>query len=154
GEGGHSEAFLNAGAEQVIAQDRDGEALTRYQTEGPLRKDARLELHHGRMSRFSVAANRRQFDGMLVDLGPSTRQLLSGERGFSFSRMGPIDMRMDASDPASLAERLSHTSTTELARALEENGEIYPGQKWADRILEAFRLGRLKTTSDLAALAG
>ncbi len=152
GEGGHTEVFLTREAKKVIAVDRDKEALERYREAGSSRNDPRLELWHMPFSKFGKAAEGLLFDGILADLGVSTRQLLTTERGFSFDREGPLDMRMDPSSPRTLASVLETVSVGELTEALEKNTDMPRGKKLATHILGAFHKGQLKTTKDIALL--
>lgn len=154
GEGGHTEALLAAGSELVVGLDRDPEALSIYREAGALRADPRLRLVHGRFSDFANAVGESGFDGILVDLGVSTRQLLRAERGFSFNQAGPLDMRMDGSSGRSLDELLDETSAEELAEKFQRVADLYNATPFTRRILEAHRQGKFKDTLDLAAIAG
>jgi 16S rRNA (cytosine1402-N4)-methyltransferase len=153
GEGGHTGSFLAKGVKKVVGLDRDREALDRYRAEGEFRNDSRLELLHGKFSRFSELVH-ELFDGILVDLGPSTRQLLEAERGFSFSRPGPVDMRMDRSEAIALADLIAELSTQELADRLQSYADIRSSRKMAERVKRALNDGKLNTTSDLESLVG
>lgn len=154
GEGGHSEAMIKAGAAQVVAVDRDTMALDQYRQAGEFREDPRLELHHGRFSEFSRLASARDLDGILIDLGVSTQQLLRAERGFSFGASGPLDMRMNASgEERTLEEMLASANVEELADALERNTDMKPALPIARALLDAYRRGTVHNTGDLAGLA-
>jgi len=154
GEGGHSEALLAAGAEKVIGLDRDPEALKIYRESGARRNDPRLRLVHGRFSRFAEVVGETGLDGILVDLGVSTRQLLRAERGFSFNQAGPLDMRMDSTEERDLARLLDETTPEELAEGFQRVADLYNATPFTRRILEAHRQGKFKSTLDLAAIAG
>lgn len=151
GEGGHTEAMLDAGAAGVVALDRDWLAVSAYREGGRLRTDARLDLRHCRLSELSDGG---PFDGALADLGVSTRQLLIAERGFSFQSAGPVDMRMDPSRGEPLIERLRHIHPEALAEQLWLNTGLRGSRKLAERLVSAARADRLKTTLDVAAVAG
>lgn len=154
GEGGHTEAMLKAGAKKVVAVDRDTHALIQYRSHGDFRDDPRLELHHLRFSEFSNVAEPSSFDGILIDLGVSTQQLLRPERGFSFSAPGPLDMRMDPqSEERNLLELLDSANVDALAKELERNTDMKPATPIARALVEAHRRGELQTTADLANLA-
>lgn len=120
GGGGHSEALLASGA-TVVGVDRDPVALAAA--------TARLGANPrflGRAGNFAelprVVADLLPVDGVLVDLGVSSPQLDVAERGFSFSREGPLDMRMGPDGPTA-AELIATTDERELARILKDYGE-------------------------------
>lgn len=154
GEGGHTEAFLNQGAKEVWAVDRDHSAIEKYLKAGALAGDSRLRLHHQRFSQFPSLVGSTLFDGILLDLGVSTRQLISEERGFTFQKPGPLDMRMDQSQGTTLKDLLERLDEDELADILYLNADLKNSRSLARKILTAFRSGRIKTTQDLAECLG
>ena len=88
-----------------------------------------------------------EVDGVLFDLGLSSYQLDTPERGFSFRAEAPLDMRMDPSQPVSAAELVNRMDQGDLARVIAQLGE----ERWAKRIAEFIvRRRPLATTSDLA----
>lgn len=123
GGGGHSEALLEAGA-QVIGVDRDPRAraaatrrLQRFQ--GRFRAVAgRFSEVESLLSALGIGA----VDGLLLDLGVSSPQFDASDRGFSFQREGPLDMRMGNEGPTA-AELIAETDASELKRILQEYGE-------------------------------
>ncbi len=92
-------------------------------------------------------------DGILLDLGVSSPQLDVAERGFSFTRPGPLDMRMDPTSGQTALDLLRDRSTDELADLLFTLGEERHARKIARAIHGALAAGRLATTTDLAGVA-
>ena len=116
GAGGYSRAFLAAGA-CVVAFDRDPSA--RRFAEG-LSEDFRLV--DGRFSQMAEELGEGAADGVALDLGVSSMQLDQAERGFSFMRDGPLDMRMGADGPTA-ADIVNTAEPQELARIFYVYGE-------------------------------
>jgi 16S rRNA (cytosine1402-N4)-methyltransferase len=151
GGGGHSEIFLKAGA-RVLGVDRDPEALAHAR--------ARLAEYGGRFStwegNFSQLADIPDIqqgdraDGLLLDLGVSSRQLDSASRGFSFMREGPLDMRMGPTSPRTAAEIVNHWPEAEIVRILFEFGEESKARRIAGAIVKHRESKRFETTLDLA----
>ena len=144
GLGGHTAAMLAAhpGA-TVIGIDRDPDALRRAAERlGP---DARrVRFVHAVFDRIEEAleqAGVRSVDGLLFDLGVSSMQLDEADRGFSYARDAPLDMRMDTSRGNTAAEILNTYSHGELARVLRTYGE----EKFAPRIASAIVRERERT---------
>ena len=117
GAGGYSRALLDAGA-SVIAFDRDPSA--RRFADG-LPAD-RFRLVEGRFSELDAETGEDAVDGVVFDIGVSSMQLDEAERGFSFMRDGPLDMRMAAEGPTA-ADLVNQTEPAELARILFVYGE-------------------------------
>lgn len=117
GAGGYSRALLGAGA-SVIAFDRDPSA--RKFAEG-LPAD-RFRLVEGRFSELDHETGERAVDGVVLDIGVSSMQLDEAERGFSFMRDGPLDMRMAADGPTA-ADLVNEAEPAEIARILYVYGE-------------------------------
>lgn len=148
GRGGHSYAMLQklASNGRVIAFDRDDEAVA----EGRKATDPRLSVTHGRFGQLGqllAARGVEVVDGVLMDIGVSSPQLDSPERGFSFSHDGPLDMRMDRTAGITASAWLAEASTAEIVAVLRQHGE----EKFARPIARAIaRQLPIKTTSELA----
>lgn len=155
GLGGHTRALLahHPGLRQVIGLDRDDEILE-WSRRGEL--DPRVTLVHEKFSHLPEVLDRlgiSTVDGILLDLGVSSYQLGEPERGFAFSRPGPLDMRMDRSLGGATAADLVNTRPEgDLARLFGELGE----ERFARRIARAVARRResapFTTTADLAAV--
>lgn len=154
GEGGHSSLFLTQGISKLYATDRDPNAVERALRKPEWQKEERLKLFHSTFSEFPNLVSGVLFDGMLMDLGVSTAQLLEGERGFSLFSEGPLDMRMNPSEGETLAEILEEISEEDLANALHKYTDLEKSRSTARRVVNFFKEGKLKTTTDLANLMG
>jgi len=157
GLGGHASLILeglSAGG-RLIGVDRDPNALG-LAAQGLSRWKDQVQLHHGRFSdlrealRSSDVSEEGGLHGILLDLGVSSFQLDTAERGFSFGRAGPLDMRMDPSTGESAASLLARASVEEIAQILREYGEETAARRIARAIDRRRKQGRLATTSDLA----
>jgi 16S rRNA (cytosine1402-N4)-methyltransferase len=148
GAGGYTKALLGAGAGRVIAFDRDPTAIEEGRSLVP---DPRLLLIHERFSRMDEALADRGIapvDGVALDIGVSSMQLDRAERGFSFSKDGPLDMRMSQAGQ-SAAEFLNTADEAEIARVLRDYGEEPRARSVARAIVAARPLTR---TAELAAV--
>jgi 16S rRNA (cytosine1402-N4)-methyltransferase len=153
GLGGHAEALLQAEpGVTVIGIDRDEEALSHAaQRLAPFKE--RVRLIHGNYRdcvEILETLGMERIDGFLLDLGLSSLQLDTPDRGFSFRHDGPLDMRMDATEQVTAAELVNHSSEDELVRILRDYGE----ERFARRIVRAIFAARAKelieTTGRLA----
>jgi 16S rRNA (cytosine1402-N4)-methyltransferase len=146
GGGGHTQAILDACAPdgRVVAFDRDPNAIATATQRLSAYAD-RLTIVHANYA--TAHAHVSQADGWLVDAGVSSHQLDDAERGFSFQRPGPLDMRMG--DGPTLADYLADVEEEELARVLREYGEVKGAGRLARAILFDFQQGRFKDTRDL-----
>jgi 16S rRNA (cytosine1402-N4)-methyltransferase len=152
GGGGHSALLLEAGA-RVIGLDQDGEAL----------EEARKNLAEYGTSFVAVRSNFREagrvltelgvgpIDGVLLDLGVSSHQLDTAERGFSFQRNGPLDMRMDQRGTVTAADLLNTAPVEELVRIFRDYGEEPKAGRVAARIAQMRTRQPFQTTFDLVA---
>ncbi|MDC9728635.1 MAG: 16S rRNA (cytosine(1402)-N(4))-methyltransferase RsmH [Methyloprofundus sp.] len=146
GRGGHSYGILQqlGPSGKLLSLDRDKEAIESELAQEML-KDSRFELEHCCFSRLQELVEQRgwstKIDGILMDFGVSSPQLDDAERGFSFMRNGPLDMRMDCSTGLSAAEWLAIVPEDELVQVLFDYGE----EKFARRIANAVVTQRLET---------
>lgn len=154
GLGGHTHALLTAGAGHVVGIDRDAEALAiaRQRLEAFGGRVTFVHADYRTLPEVLAELGRSTVDGVLVDLGVSSMQLDSPERGFSFRADGPLDMRMDRSRGASLADRLAEVDETTLADVIYEYGEERKSRRVARAIVEAQRAGTLTGTAALASV--
>lgn len=144
GRGGHSAEILRRLNERgrLLAIDRDPEAVASAPPE--LTSDQRFELIRGDFAELGTILRERDLqgtvDGILLDLGVSSPQLDTAERGFSFMRDGPLDMRMDPDAGISAAEWLAQADYETLKKALKTYGE----ERDAARIARAIQSARSK----------
>jgi 16S rRNA (cytosine1402-N4)-methyltransferase len=152
GMGGHTRRMLDGGATRVIGIDRDPDALA-YAREALHAYGDRVSFVH-RDFRDLVevldACGIDVVDGVLADLGVSSMQLDSPDRGFSFRRDEPLDMRMDRSSGATAADMLAAVDERTLADVIYEFGEERHARRVARAIVEAGRTRRIETTGRLA----
>jgi 16S rRNA (cytosine1402-N4)-methyltransferase len=149
GAGGYSTALLDAGAD-IIALDRDPTAIAAGQ---PLaeRYAGRLTLVSAQFSNLAAHAPEGGLDGVVLDIGVSSMQIDEADRGFSFQRNGPLDMRMSSAG-VSAADVVNRAKVSDLTRIFGFLGE----EKHSGRIARAIEKRRVQepfsTTRDLANL--
>lgn len=139
---------------RLFAFDLDPENLPRAE-ERLAAEGLPYTLKQGNFAGFAsalAAEGVTEIDGLIADLGMSSMQVDDAERGFSYSRPGPLDMRMDRSRGRPASELLATMTPDELAKALRDYGDETEALRLAPRIVEAAREGRLTQTSDLTAL--
>ncbi len=151
GGGGHSEIFLEAGA-TVLGIDRDPEALAHARARLGAFGDrfSTWEGNFSQLREIPAIQNGERADGLLLDLGVSSRQLDSAARGFSFMREGPLDMRMGPSSPRTAAEVVNEWSEQELTRIFFEFGEEPKARRIAAAIVKQRATKLFETTTELA----
>ena len=149
GAGGYTSAILETGA-QVIALDRDPNAIAGGQALVAAHA-GRLTLIHSQFSRLDAHAPAGGLDGVVLDIGVSSMQIDEAERGFSFQKNGPLDMRMSGAG-VSAADVVNRAKVGDLIRIFGFLGE----ESQAGRIARAIEKRRLeepfRTTRDLAGL--
>ncbi|MEQ6203571.1 16S rRNA (cytosine(1402)-N(4))-methyltransferase RsmH [Sulfitobacter sp. HNIBRBA2951] len=148
GAGGYTRGFLDAGAARVIAVDRDPLAFEMAQPWAGDYGD-RLVMQHGVFSKMDEYAS--DLDGVVLDLGVSSMQLDLAERGFSFMRDGPLDMRMSQDGP-SAADLVNTSSEEDLANIIFLYGEERASRRIAKKIVLARADAPFTRTLELAKL--
>ncbi|AIR87431.1 16S rRNA (cytosine(1402)-N(4))-methyltransferase RsmH [Pantoea sp. EABMAA-21] len=152
GRGGHSRLILSQLGEkgQLLAIDRDPQAIAAAAEI----QDPRFSIVHGPFSALAEYVEARgltgKIDGVLLDLGVSSPQLDDAERGFSFMRDGPLDMRMDPTRGQSAAEWLMNAEEADIAFVIKTYGEEKFGKRIARAIVERNREQPMTRTKELA----
>lgn len=154
GAGGHAFELLavHPEIETFIGIDQDPSALkiaaerlqpyqskcrllrSNFSTIGPLMKEQGIE----------------QLDGIFIDIGVSSMQIDQAERGFSFMREGPLDMRMDPEGPLTAAEIVNEWEERDIARIFRDYGEEKQWRRAAKAVVEARAVKPFETTTELA----
>lgn len=157
GRGGHSQGILNLLDQkgQLLAFDRDSDAINSDYAQTML-ADPRIKLKHCCFSELeSIVRNAHltgNVDGILLDLGVSSPQLDNPERGFSFLRDGPLDMRMDGNAGISAQQWLATVDEKDLVKILFDYGEERYARRIARAIVEKRAELPITTTRKLAEL--
>ena len=154
GMGGHAEALLEAGPEtRVVGIDRDAEALALARKRLG-RFGERFRAAHADYRRIvEVLASEvpgEPVEGVLADLGVSSYQLEEADRGFSFAREAPLDMRMDRSQGETAADLVNRLPERDLANLIYEYGEERASRRIARAICRARERTPVATTTELA----
>ena len=153
GDGGHTELWLkNTTNVRVLGIDRDMRAIERAEKRLASFR-SRITLVHGNFSDIKTIlkkANLMNVDGLILDLGVSSPQLDSPNRGFSFMRNGPLDMRMDSSQKITAADLLVELSDEKLVSIIKEYGEERFSKKIVRAIRQAQTKSSIKTTLQLS----
>ena len=154
GRGGHSRAILErlSDAGRLIAIDRDPQAIASAPEE--LTSDPRFSLLRSDFGQLAQCMEKRGLtggvNGLLLDLGVSSPQLDDADRGFSFTRDGPLDMRMDPDTGRSAADWLQSVEEVELRRVLQNYGEERAAARIARAIIARRAGAPIATTGELA----
>jgi|HubBroStandDraft_1064217.scaffolds.fasta_scaffold02131_10 16S rRNA (cytosine1402-N4)-methyltransferase len=152
GAGGHTVALLEAEPKaRIVALDRDPTAVAAA-AEWLVPVADRVVLVRSVFSRLRAqldALGIDRVDGVVADLGVSSPQLEDAERGMSFRREGPIDMRMDPEGDQTALEMVGALSDDELANVIYEYGDERRSRRIARSIKKALSAGELRTTLDL-----
>ncbi len=156
GRGGHARAIFGTLASQarLIVIDRDQDAID--QALSKWKNQDRIEIIHAPFSRLSqILAERNligKVDALLFDFGVSSPQLDNCARGFSFSRDGPLDMRMDRSAGMTAATWIQQVEEGELIRVLKVFGEERFARRIARKIKQTLLKSQISSTGQLSKL--
>lgn len=154
GGGGHSRLILEASAPdgRLIGFDKDREAIeaARQRLSGYGDRVTLVHADYADMNRHLRDLGIRAVDGLLLDLGVSSHQLDTAERGFSFQGDAPLDMRMNREEGDSAADLLEHSSEQELVDIIWRYGEERWSRKIARAIVAAREAGGIRRTGELA----
>ena len=149
GFGGHSAAILeelNGGS--LIATDQDPEAIRFLKSK--FKTEKRISIHQARFSELHKLFSANDFDGILADIGVSSYQLDTAERGFSFMKDGPLDMRMNQNIGEDASSWLNNASEQEISNIIWKYGEEKKAKRIAKAIVEARKSFKIRTTIELA----
>ena len=154
GEGGHSLALLQRmpPSSTLVCIDRDEEML-KIAKERLRAFPHRLHFYKANFSQLQpilAELGIKEVDGVLFDLGISSRQIEVPERGFSFQSEGPLDMRMDRTQSLTAEELVNRLSKKGLARLFREYGEEPFAERIASAIVERRKKNRICSTRELA----
>jgi 16S rRNA (cytosine1402-N4)-methyltransferase len=154
GRGGHSLAILQKLNEKgrLIAFDQDPEAVAFARQQ--FADEPRLTIEHCNFNQVADVIQQyglsQKIDGVLMDLGVSSPQLDDADRGFSFLRSGPLDMRMDTSRGITARAWLAKVKPEDLIRVLKKYGEEKFAKRIATAIVETRAEREITETGDLA----
>ena len=153
GGGGHTSALLDAGVDEALACDLDGEAIKRSRAR-LADYGERVQLYHGsyvEMGAAARAAGWDSVDAVLLDLGLSSLQMDDPRRGFSFRFDAPLDMRFDSSGGVSARELVNGLEAGELADVFFQYGEERHSRRIARAIVAVRPLETTRQLADLVA---
>ena len=166
GRGGHSLEILKKLNKdgKLIAIDRDIDAITYAKNTSPFNVDNRFSIFHTEfnniiniMQKYADNNNIKdnikdniKVDGILLDLGVSSPQLDNAERGFSFNKNSPLDMRMNNTSGETVAEFIKRTDISELTEIFRNFGEEKYAYKVAQNIIKQREIKAIETTFELA----
>jgi len=151
GRGGHSRQILKKlGSDGcLIAIDKDVRAVE--QGEKLAAEDSRFSIQQGSFVQVAeLIGHKGEIDGLLLDLGVSSPQLDDAQRGFSFMKAGPLDMRMDDTSGQTAADWINEAGEGEIARVLKEYGEERFARRIARSIVELRSKSQITDTLQLA----
>lgn len=150
GAGGHSLALLKTHPELELLIGLDQDPLALEIASNRLSPFAsKIQLIRGNFRHIKILSPCASVDGIFADLGVSSMQLDRGERGLSFSKEGPLDMRMDPSLPLTAEEIINHWSQDQLETIFREYAEEKRWRLVAKIVIEERKKQPIKTTLDL-----
>lgn len=162
GSGGHTVALLEAigPGGRLLGIDRDEDAIVRTRqrvADAPQFKGGRASFetvcgNFADIRALAVRAGFRSADGVLLDLGASSEQLDTPERGFSFMHEGPLDMRMNGTEGVTAADLVNSLDRDALAALISDHGQERYARRIAASIVGARAAKPVRTTRELAEL--
>lgn len=157
GAGGHSREILRRiGTEgRLLGIDRDAGALAEMRKRWAGKAPGNVVLEYGNFADMVAIAQRNKMqavDGILLDIGFSSDQVDAAERGFSFMREGPLDMRMDRSQSLTAADMVNQTEEHTLAWMIRQYGEEPAAVRIARAIVRERCRAPIRTTTQLASI--
>ena len=154
GRGGHARGVLEklGPGGRLLLMDKDPEAIA--EAERSFGADGRVSIRRGSFAALGGWDQARDLDGVLFDLGVSSPQLDVAQRGFSFGKDGPLDMRMDPDAGESAAQWLARAEEREIADVLWTSGEEKQSRRIARAIVALRGQQPLERTAQLADLIG
>jgi len=155
GRGGHSAMIAEriSASGRLMVIDRDLEAIADARRQ--FQHDDRIVIVHGtfhELSRFAAENDMLPLDGVLMDLGVSSPQLDDAQRGFSFMKDGPLDMRMNQTDETSARDWVATADEREITDVLRTYGEEKFARRIARRIVETRQESPIETTHQLVSV--
>lgn len=156
GDGGYSLEILKQGG-KVVGIDVDPEAIkrtrARLEASGIRQQDYRLVQGNFRDINKQAELANQKFNGAIFDLGVSSLQLMTPDRGFSFAKTGPLDMRMDPNLQVQALDLVKALTRKELDELFSKLGEEKYSKRLANAVVSAREVGKeLNTTRDLSEL--
>ena len=150
GRGGHTAELLARLSDRgrALAIDKDPQAIDAGRQR--FAAETRLRIVHGSFADMGEWLEGQEVTGVLVDLGVSSPQLDQAERGFSFMRDGPLDMRMDTSSGLSAAEWIASAAESEIAQVIKEYGEERFARRMASAVVRERAVQPITRTVQLA----
>ena len=153
GSGGHASGILDASAPdgRLLGFDRDPEAVAHAidKLSNCSERITVVNKSFGDMGEVAPLIGFNRVDGILLDLGLSSRQLADNKRGFSYKSSGPLDMRFDIGSELSAADLINDMSSTDLANLFRKYGEVRYSKRIANAIVEQRPISSAKELSDI-----